>query len=77
MTKISMVSSLSKDLSKFVSKEPFCTFEKHTRGMCSKIMKQMGYVGHGVGKKIQGIVNPIVDEHRLKHEGLGFMEKRK
>jgi hypothetical protein len=32
----------------------------------------MGYDGQGIGKKIQGILIPIVVSFRAKHEGLGF-----
>jgi hypothetical protein len=47
------------------SQETFCDFEKHTRGIGSKVTRQMGYDG-------QGIQIPIIAQQRPKHEGLGF-----
>ena len=35
-------------------------------------MIQMGYDVHGLSKRISWIVNLIVDEHKLKDEGIGF-----
>jgi hypothetical protein len=48
----------------------FGDFEKHTRGISSNIMRQMGYDGHGLGKNVQGILIPIVALQSPKHEGL-------
>lgn len=46
------------------SRESFGDFEMHTKDACSRLLKQMGYIDHGLGKYNQGIKNPIqiVDE---------------
>lgn len=49
------------------------TFERHTRGIASKMMAKMGYVpGQGLGKQKQGISRPIDNKLRPKNMGLGF-----
>ena len=63
-----MVNSPSKTL----PQETFGDFEKHTRGISSKLMRQMGYDGQGIGKEIQGILISILSQQRPKHEVLGF-----
>ncbi len=48
------------------------SFEKHTRGIGSKLMFKMGYEVKGLGKHAQGIVEPIMVEERPKYLGLGY-----
>jgi len=48
------------------------SFEKHTRGIGSKIMSKICYEGKGLGKHAQGIVEPIMVEERPKYLGLGY-----
>jgi tuftelin-interacting protein 11 len=55
-----------------ISLENIGDFEKHTKGIGSKILRKMGYDGQGLGKRSQGIISPIVATQRAKHEGLGF-----
>jgi hypothetical protein len=68
MTETTLVSSPSLD----ISQENFGEFEKHTRGIGSKLLRKMGYDGQGLGKRRQGILSPIVATLWVKHEGLGF-----
>ena len=48
-------------------------FEAHTRGIGSKILAQMGYLGEGtgLGRNKQGIAEPIKAHQRPKKLGLG------
>ena len=48
------------------------SFEKHTRGIGSKLMSKMGYERKGLGKHAQVIVEPIIVEERPKYLGLGY-----
>ena len=50
----------------------FSEFQKHTRGIISKLLRQMVYNGHGLGKRNQGILIPIVVELRFKHEFIRY-----
>ena len=49
------------------------SFERHTRGIGSKLMLKMGYQeGKGLGKHAKGIVEPICVEEHPKNIGLGY-----
>ena len=48
------------------------SFEKHTKGIGSKLMSKMGYEGKGLGRHAQGIAEPIMIEERPKYLGLGY-----
>jgi hypothetical protein len=55
-------SSMVKSPSKALPQGTFGDFEKHTRGIDSNIMRQMGYDDEGLGKEGQGVLIPIVDQ---------------
>ena len=50
------------------------SFEKHTRGIGSKLMFKMGYEGKGLGKHEKGMIYPILVEERPKKFGLGYVQ---
>ena len=59
-----------------VSSSEICvgSFEKHTRGIGSKLMFKMGYEGKGLGKHAQGMIDPILVEEIIKKFGLGYVQ---
>ena len=48
------------------------SFEKHTRGIGSKLMMKMGYEGKLLGKHAQGMAEPIMVEEMPKYLGLSY-----
>jgi len=48
------------------------SFEKHTRGIGSKLMSKIVYEGKGLGKHAKGIIEPIMVVERPKYLGLGY-----
>ena len=50
------------------------SFEKHIRGIRSKLMLKMGYEGKGLGKHALGMLDPILVEKRPKTFGLGYVQ---
>ena len=43
----------------------FAAWEKHTTGFGSKMLQRMGYIGGGLGKHGDGILNPITSNTKL------------
>lgn len=47
-------------------------FERHTRGIGSKLLERMGYRrGSGLGRELQGIPVPLQSEARAGRLGIG------
>jgi hypothetical protein len=59
------------------SQEHFGKFENHTRFIGSKLLRHMGYVGQGLGKRRKDILIPIVATPWAKHEVLGIIVRTK
>jgi hypothetical protein len=47
-------------------------FEMHTKGIGSKLLREMGYNGQGLGRRRKDIISPIVVESGVKPKSLGF-----
>eukprot|EP00736_Rhodelphis_marinus_P005870 Rmarinus@m.3507 len=53
--------------------QDFASFEKHTKGIGSKLLAKMGYkAGMGLGKQGEGIAEPIQVKMRPKGIGVGY-----
>ena len=50
------------------------SFQKHNRGIGSRLMLKMGFEGKGLGKHSQGMIDPILVEERPKRFGLGYVQ---
>jgi hypothetical protein len=61
-----MVSSLSNDLSQPIPKYQFSFFEKRTREIDSKLMRQIVYDHEGIGEIVFEMVHPFQRKHEWK-----------
>jgi hypothetical protein len=55
--------------------DDFGSFENHTIGIGSKLMKKMGYKGRGLGANGQGIVRPINVVEWNQYTWLGYVQE--
>jgi len=53
----------------------FGDFERHTKGIGLKLLRNMGYKGGGIGIDGQGIIQPLEVEGRPQFAGLGDGER--
>ncbi|KAH9308891.1 hypothetical protein KI387_036802, partial [Taxus chinensis] len=51
---------------------PLGQFEKHTKGIGSKLMVKMGFNRTGLSKNRQGDANPVQVEDQPQFTGLGY-----
>lgn len=57
------------------SNEPLGNWERHTRGIGSKLMMQMGYViGTGLGKRSDGRIEPVEAQVLPAGKSLGLFK---
>lgn len=64
-----------KSLLTLQSNEPLGNWEKHTRGIGSKLMMQMGYViGTGLGKLSDGRIEPVETQVLPAGKSLGLFK---
>lgn len=64
-----------KSLLTLQSNEPLGNWEKHTRGIGSKLMIQMGYViGTGLGKQSNGRIEPVETQVLPAGKSLGLFK---
>lgn len=65
-----------KSLLTLQSNEPLGNWERHTRGIGSKLMMQMGYViGTGLGKRSDGRIEPVEAQVLPAGKSLGLLFK--
>ena len=55
--------------------DDFVSFEKHTTGIRSKLLKKMGYQGKSLSINEQGTIKPIKVEELPCHARLGYVMK--
>jgi len=66
---------IHKSLLMLQSDEPLGNWEKHTRGIGSKLMIQMGYIiGTGLGKQSDGRIKPVEAQVLPAGKSLGLFK---